>query len=100
MTSHFATVPALNEDAAFGIMRLARVDLHPKATSLNAGLHRDEKENPWILPPSGGSRGARIASFKWPNYAETNRPIRPKIDYMKIQLPIMSTCQFVETPSY
>lgn len=49
---------------------------------------------------AGGSRGARIASFKWPNYAETNRPIRPKIDYMKIQLPIMSTCQFVETPSY
>ncbi|OBT54890.1 hypothetical protein VE04_04886 [Pseudogymnoascus sp. 24MN13] len=50
MASHFATVPALNEDVAFGIMRLARADLHPKATSLNAGLYRDEKGNPWVLP--------------------------------------------------
>lgn len=57
MTSHFATVPALNEDAAFGIMRLARVDLHPKATSLNAGLYRDEKGNPWILPVVQEVRG-------------------------------------------
>jgi hypothetical protein len=50
MASHFATVPAVNEDAAFGIIRLARADLDPKATSLNAGLYRDEKGNPWILP--------------------------------------------------
>lgn len=50
MASHFATVPIVNEDAAFGIIRLARADPDPKATSLNAGLYRDEKGNPWILP--------------------------------------------------
>jgi hypothetical protein len=57
MASHFATVPALNEDVAFGIMRLERADLHPKATSLNAGLYRDEKGNPWILPVVQEVRG-------------------------------------------
>lgn len=63
MTSHFATVPVVNEDAAFGIIRLARADLDPKATSLNAGLYRDEKGNPWILPVVREVRGYYLTTF-------------------------------------
>lgn len=57
MASHFATAPAVNEDVAFSIIRLAAADLNPKTTSLNAGFYRDEKGNPWILPVVQEVRG-------------------------------------------
>lgn len=46
MASHPATVPVVNEDVAFRIIRLSRVDLNPKVTSMSAGIYRVEKGSP------------------------------------------------------
>lgn len=50
MTVDFAAIPELSLDEAFALTAAFQADSHPKKVSLAAGVYRDDKSKPWILP--------------------------------------------------
>lgn len=50
MPVNFADIPERPRDEAFALTADFNADEHPNKVSLSAGVYRDEKSNPWILP--------------------------------------------------
>jgi aspartate/tyrosine/aromatic aminotransferase len=50
MPSDLKKIPVLERDEAFAITADFTADQDPRKVSLGAGVYRDEKSKPWILP--------------------------------------------------
>lgn len=50
MSVDFGIIPELPLDEAYQLTALFKADKHPQKVSLGAGVYRDEKTQPWVLP--------------------------------------------------
>ena len=48
--SYFSDLPVLSPDEGFPLLAAFKEDSYPQKISLGAGVYRDEKGLPWVLP--------------------------------------------------
>lgn len=64
MSTGFQNVPVLPLDEAFALTAAFKADADPRKVSLGAGVYRDEKGRPWILPSVKEVRSPAIISSR------------------------------------